>query len=137
MPTFTTANALVRNCGHSTVPMGVLIAATGVQTAPAGTAIGDVIEMVPVPKGATVVDVKLHASAGTSLLTISVGDAGVPARYISALDAAAAVVASANNAAGNPVGYAYPANDTVDMVLAGAGATATHVYTMVVTYVMS
>ena len=140
MPTFQTTEAAARDCGGSNVPAGMVIAVKGIWTVPAGTVATDVIEMVPVPAGATMLDVVVQASGGTTSLSLDVGDAVDPDRFIDGLTNTAAVISSVGSGgavASVPVGFTYTEDDTIDITLVGAGATEDQVYTMVATYVMS
>lgn len=76
-------------------------------------AANDVLEMVPVPKGAMILDVQLVNPALASSSTLNVGDAADPDRYFAALSASAAGShASANAGAATAHGVVYP-EDTV------------------------
>ena len=126
--------------GASNVPKGMAISVVGKYTVPAsgGPVSGDKVEMVNVPAGAQVVDIKVRASGGTTALTVAVGDDVDPDRYIAATaNTAAALVNLAvnGNAAAPGLGFEYTADDTIDITFAGATPTATHEYTMVATYV--
>jgi hypothetical protein len=87
----------------------------------AGEAAASVVQMVKVPNGATVLDlILMHAALGSSV-TLSVGDAGSAARYISAVDANSSPGVKRPTA---PVDtYTYTADDTIDLTTGGAAAT--------------
>lgn len=124
----------------SNVPAGMVLSAIGTYIVPTGgLSADDVIEMVPIPEGAQILDIVLHADNGTASLVIDVGDGDDVDRYLDGVDGSAAVIASLSadgDVAASPVGHTYSADDTIDITLLAAGATATHVYTMTVTYVM-
>ena len=130
-----TSAVVAKNIGCSNTPKGALLAAVGSYTVPAsgGPGIGEKVEMVPVPKGAKIMEIILQATNGTTNMTVSVGDGTTPARFISALANAAAIFS--RMALG--LGYEYPADDTIDITFGVAAPTATGVYTMVVLYTMA
>lgn len=89
-------------------------------TIPTGTAAGAVVELVPLPPRARVVDVV--AGALGSAATFAVGDGVDPARYITSAAVAAGAVTRMNAATG--FGFSYVAGDTVDIVFAPGPAAA-------------
>lgn len=100
------------------ISAGVVYEVTTVLTLPNDAVDTNVFQMVPVPKGARVVEV--IASALAQAATIAVGDGDDPDRYIASASVAAAAVTRLNKAVG--MGYRYTANDTIDITL---GATPT------------
>lgn len=105
-------------------------------TTTATIATGDVFEMVPVPKGATVIDflVSARTSPGTTV-PLNVGDGGSTARYLSAA-AWGGSTSVFRPLAGATRQYTYTADDTIDLVLGtvSAGASAGVVIDMTVVY---
>lgn len=102
--------------GNMTVTLrGVKAVATGDLT------LNNVIRMVKVPKGFVVSDVTLISTDldtdGTPAITLSVGDGGATARYISASTAGQAG-GLARATAG--LGYQYTTDDTIDVLVAAA-----------------
>ena len=96
---------------------------------------GDVIQMVPVPKGAQIVDVEtlFTPGAGGPVLTWSVGDGNSTQRYNTSVSAA--VATQLRSVAG--LGYSYSADDTIDIVVGAVGsATAAGSIRLTVTYSM-
>lgn len=96
---------------------------------------GDVVQMVKIPDGARILDVKVKADNGNAL--ISVGDGGDSGRFISTATVSASM-ASLNVPGG--LGYQYdvsdgaiPQSDTIDITVANSGA-ASATFTLVVTY---
>lgn len=91
----------------------------------AALVINDVIEMIKVPKGARIIDGWLSASdldTGTPAITLHVGDGGVTSRFItSSVAGQAGTLTRFTNVGG--FGYIYPANDTIDVLVAVAPAT--------------
>lgn len=76
----------------------------------------DVVQMVKVPLGAAIIDVKVSGDgAGTITGTITVGDGNDPNRYITATSASGAMAAQSINSAAGGVGYEYTATDTIDV----------------------
>lgn len=106
----------------------------------AALVINDRIRMVKVPKGATVIGAMLGAddldTNGAPTITLDVGDDGTSDRFIAAstIGQTGAAPASAIVKAG--FGYAYPADDTIDILVKAAPATgaATGTLRLAVTY---
>lgn len=79
----------------------------------------DVVEMVKIPLGATVMDCILETgSLGTSV-TCAVGDETDPNRYIAAADHSSAALTRRNQTDKVGVPTTYAVEDTIDIVLAG------------------
>ena len=118
---------------------GIVIAQVGTYTASGSESAADTVQMVMVPKGAQIIEVKLMADNGTATTNINVGDGSDTDRYLMDVQADAAFAIGMDGAKGGTAGagYAYTADDTVDMLLDTAGLTATHVYKMTVVYVMT
>lgn len=103
---------------------------------------GDVVQMVPVPKGAVVLDVTFAVTGGhgaTSNLAFTVGDGNSTTRYSTSQSGAAAVGGGffwrMNNAAG--LGYSYSAEDTIDLIPGTIGSmSAQMTVRLTVTYAM-
>jgi len=122
-------------------PAGITLSQVATYTVPAGGSpgIGDLCEMVPVAKGAKILEVTIASSDTTASLTLDVGDATTVDKYLDAVDGSAAFIASltgAGDAANDGVGYEYTAADTIDITFNVAAPTAGNIYTMTVTYVM-
>lgn len=114
--------------------------------APNGTGLsaGDVLQMVKIPAGATILDLKLFGGGGGGAYTVSVGDGNSVARFLSATTFASAgqvysiyqnvpqiVTATANGA------YQYSADDTIDItVVSVLTATLAGIFTLNVSYAM-
>ena len=123
-----------------------IVSRTKTHTNTVAYVVNDVIEMIKIPKGATVLDVKLASDDidGGSNLTLSVGDGSVVDRYIkdSTVGQAGGVAvygSGVSGAMGNAVnlGYTYTADDTIDVKVTTAPAsdgigsiTLTVLYTM-------
>jgi hypothetical protein len=110
--------------------------AIGRLTVGTGLAAADILEMVPVPKGARITDISIHASASLGgTLTASIGDGAAAARFAAA--AAFGQGAAGLNRLSAGLGHQYTANDTVDIVVATAATPTTGtVVTCVVEYIM-
>lgn len=82
---------------------------------------GDVVQMIPIPKGALILDVQLLPSLGGVTFAANVGDGNSGTRFIVSATANAVV---ARNTTG--LGYSYSADDTIDvtMVTIGSGSAA-------------
>lgn len=110
-----------------------VIARSAVFTKTAAESAGDVIQMVPIPKGAQVHDVNLTFTLGGGATTINVGDGNSTGRYAASLSTNIAVVQRAN--AG--IGYSYSTDDTIDIVIGTAtSASAVGSYRLTVFYSM-
>lgn len=84
----------------------------------------DVIEMVKIPAGATVLDVILSSSASVgSTGNLAVGDGGDTDRFITSTAFTAAAFARMNSHAGH--GHRYTADDTIDILAASIATPAT------------
>lgn len=79
----------------------------------------DVVQMVKVPLGAAIIDVKVSGDgAGTIVGTVSVGDGSDPDRFITATSASGAMAVQGINSAAGGCGYEYTAADTIDVTFA-------------------
>lgn len=125
MATYTTT----KTSSTSVVPSRAGVAETHAwetYTVPTGLVLNDIIQMVKIPAGATVLDVKLSSTAtdtgSVPALRLEVGDGDDPNRYITASDiGVAGGIAVLNAQAGHC--YAYAAEDTIDIKV----STAAHV----------
>lgn len=97
-----------------------------------GSAAGDVIQMLPVAKGTTVLELILTSedldSNGAPAIVLTVGDGDDPDRYIDDTTVAQAggVVRNGQGvaaAAVDGIHYTYTADDTIDIVIGTAAAT--------------
>ena len=91
-----------------------LVAVTCQYSIDASLSVGDVIQMVKVPKNATPVYVAL-SGATTAVGTIKVGDGISAARYITNYAVSAGAVQSGINTAYVP--YTYSVDDTIDVTV--------------------
>lgn len=82
-----------------------------------------VIQMVPVPRGASINEVKLTIdAAGSATYILNVGDGTTNNRFITVSTASVgSATVRMNNPAGD--GYSYSADDTIDITMGGAGTT--------------
>lgn len=92
------------------------VTVVGTYTVSANLATNDVLQMVKVPSGATIVDLTYATNAQIAATTTGVvGDGNSTGRFISSADrGAAAIMTRLNVPAG--VGYTYTADDTIDVV---------------------
>lgn len=80
---------------------------------------GDVIQMIPVAKGAVLLDLNVLASSPAGLsLTLAVGDGNNTSRY--AVSQSANASTSTVFRAGAGIGYSYSAEDTIDIKITTA-----------------
>jgi len=108
-----------------------------------GTALvaNDILQMVPVPRGAKITDISIQASGSLgSTLTAEIGDGSLTNRFQSAAafgQGAAGLNRMTAGSAGTALGYQYTVNDTVDIKIATAAAGTTgQTVTCVVEYIM-
>lgn len=121
-----------------TIPIGSILTSAGVTKLSSG----DVIELVKVPAGATILDIRLNASiidgagATTAALSWSIGDGNDSARYLAsyAVNGTANGVVSLRTSAdcvsntwsglaiAKGIGYKYTSEDTIDALITGAPA---------------
>lgn len=80
---------------------------------------GDIIQMVPVPRGALILDVQtlFIPGAGGPVLTWTVGDGNSGARFQTSVSVSSVV---SRNTGGN--GYSYSADDTIDITVGAVGS---------------
>ncbi len=80
---------------------------------------GDVIQMVPVPKGAQIAGlvVQYALATGAAITQGSIGDGGSAARYMGTLSASLAGVVTYMTSG---LGYSYSVDDTIDIVVGTA-----------------
>ena len=110
-----------------------VIARTALYTFAAAQSAGDIIQMVPVPKGAHIHDVIAnYGGLGGGALTTTVGDGNSATRYNGSVSTNLANVVRAT--AG--LGYSYSAEDTIDMVV-GTATSATAGVTVRLTVIYS
>lgn len=111
---------------------------TGTYTLTAALALNDVIQMVKIPSGATVLDTILSCNdldtGGAPTITLSVGDGGSTARYLSA-STIGQTGGLAHTATHGGHGYAYTADDTIDVLVAAAPATGATTGTVALTVI--
>ena len=97
----------------------------------------DVLQMIPVQTGTTVLDVKVSGTndGGAIVCGLSVGDGNDPNRFITVSSASAAVPVIGINSAAGGLDYTYTADDTIDItfdsVSVGSG-TATEILLSVI-----
>jgi len=96
---------------------GVVLCRSGSYTATAELATGAVIQMVPVPKGAKIIEINgtvVGAASGTS---IDVGDGGNDDRYIDGFSQGSlgSIFSWSDDGVYGGVGYTYSTADTIDV----------------------
>lgn len=90
-----------------------MVVRSAVYTFGANQSAGDIIQMVPVPKGCQIADVKVQVdakAAGGDFVLNGVGDGNNTARFISTSASGSAVAAITSG-----LGYSYSADDTIDI----------------------
>lgn len=141
MATFT-ANAAAATVGAKhPVNAGQPITVYGEYTMLAAPANGDVFQMVRVPSGARIVNMSLTSTDidtdGAPTATLSVGDGSSTARFISASTIGQAGGIANGISVFGGFGYAYTAEDTIDVIIPTGPATgAIGTLKLAVTYVM-
>lgn len=88
----------------------------------AAVAQAEVIEMIQMFRGETVYEVVLDFDNLSANTSVSVGDGGSAARYIGTTTTTSAGIARITTAADVGRGYAYTADDTIDVTVVGSGA---------------
>lgn len=119
------SNKIAAKAPARDLPSGVL-AVVGTYALSAALALNDVIQMVTVPAGATILNVILATTDldtnGTPTIALTVGDGSDADRFITASTVGqAGGVANLNASTG--AGYKYSATDTVDVTVATGPAT--------------
>jgi len=116
-----------------TVPATIVLSRTGLYTAAAALAANSVIQLVPIPVGAQILDIIVQCTALGSGRTLDIGDGGDIDRFFDGLPAEYALLSrfgcemggAAANTAGNvthgasALGYEYTVNDTIDVKVLG------------------
>jgi hypothetical protein len=105
--------ALESDCGNLQGVIGYLPLTTTVAS-------GEVIQMVKVPLGATVIDCILETGALGTSVTCAVGDDDDTNRYITATDHSAAALTRRKQTDKVGVPYTYATEHTIDVLIAGA-----------------
>lgn len=79
-----------------------------------------VIQMVPIPEGARILDIRFYATLNGAGRTMDVGDGNLVDRYFDGLDASAAIQANPSDMdAAYLAPYIYTADDTIDVKILG------------------
>jgi hypothetical protein len=111
---------------YSRPAAGIPLVAFGTYTLTAALAINDVIQMVKVPAGAKIVGITLATTdldtGGSPTITLDVGDDGDADRFVAASTIGQAGGAT-NDILFSGYGYAYTAENTVDVLVKAAPAT--------------
>lgn len=140
MATFTTSACQTSSSGFFLSPPKYiengLIARSAAYTFTAAQSAGDVIQMIPVPKGAQVIDVRATPSnMGGVNFTFGIGDGGSTTRYANSLSTSANGAVAMLSVPG--VGYSYSVDDTVDIIMQTAtSASAAGTIRLTVLYTM-
>ena len=93
---------------------------------------GDTLEMIPIPKGAKIVDMNFACddATATGCSGVEIGDGGSRARFFNALTIGTPLAVNlAGDGVPGSIGYEYPSEDTIDIVIndqRGAAATASN-----------
>lgn len=102
------------------------VTVTATHTLSAALALGDVIQMVKVPGGATILGVTLSCTdldtGGSPAIVLGVGDGASTARFIASSTVGQAGGVATLNAHGGH-GYTYADDDTIDVLVATGPAT--------------
>lgn len=127
MATLTAATARTGTPARTAGLNGQPVTVYGEYSLLAALALNDVIQMVRVPNGARVIDVLLAAADldtnGVPTITLSVGDGGATARYVSASTIGQAGGIANGISVSTGFGYVYAAEDTIDVLVAAGPAT--------------
>jgi hypothetical protein len=108
-----------------------VVARSALFTKTAAESAGDVIQMVPIPRGAQILELNLTFGLGGGATTINVGDGNSTGRFAASMSTNVATVQRAT--AG--LGYSYSADDTIDIVIGTAtSASAVGTYRLTVFY---
>ena len=133
-----------------TVPATIVLSRTGTYTATAALDANSVIQLVPIPLGAQILDIIVQCTALGAGRTLDIGDDGDIDRFFDGLSGVTAAISRFGsqmggvtvNTAGNVVhgasalGYEYTADNTIDAKVLGDTFPAAAVITMTVLYKM-
>lgn len=109
-----------------------VVARSAVFTFTAAQSVGDVIQMVPVPKGAMIIDAVVAPNIGGANFTFGLGDGNSVSRFGASLSTSGATAMVRANAGS---GYSYSADDTIDIQIQTAtSASAAGSIRLTVTY---
>lgn len=106
-------------------------------------AVNDIVQMIPVPDGAMIIDVMLRSDAGTSGGTLDVGIGGDADKFIDGVVITAAVQCNLYGSnSGNAIvtggaGYIFTADDTIDITVLSQVLAVGKTFDLHVTYKMT
>lgn len=125
MATFTASSAQTNASGFFLNPPRYIengvVARSAAYTFTAAQSAGDVIQMVPIPRGAMVIDVVMSMSnMGGANFTYGVGDGNATTRYLNSMSTSANGQVTRPFIAGG--GYSYSTDDTIDVIMQTAGS---------------
>lgn len=128
-----TAVAAARACGDANWPKGIVLCVKEDYVVPAsGPGIGDKVEVVPIPEGATLLGANISSDAGVASLALSLGDGTTADKYINSADAIAAMDAPMEAGFNEVVA----ADFSLWLTFEVAAPTAAQVYTVAAWYTM-
>lgn len=136
MATFTASSCQTSASGFFLNPPRYIengvVARSAVYTFTAAQSAGDVIQMVPIPRGAMFIDAIVAPNIGGANFTFGIGDGGSAGRFGNSLSTSGATALVRANA-GN--GYSYSVDDTIDITIQTAtSASAAGTVRLTVTY---
>jgi hypothetical protein len=126
---------LAKDIGDANYPKGVVLSVKAEHTIgeDGDPGIGETLEMLPLPKGAELIDFTLEATGGTTNMTVAVGDGTTADKFLVATANAAAVQLRMGKGFGTP----FAAAGSLFLTFGTAAPTAADVYTMVAQYRMT
>jgi hypothetical protein len=128
-----TSKAAARDCGDANFPKGVVLCAKADYTVPAtGPGIGEKVEMVPIPEGATLLGANVSSDGGVASMTVALGDGTTADKYLAATACTAAMSAAADSGLNEVVG----ADASIWVTFGTAAPTEGQVYTVAAYYTM-
>jgi len=118
-------------------PAGVVLSRTETYTETAARDANSIVQMIPIPKYAQILDIHVYIADSGDGRTCDIGDGGDPDRFFDGLDPSSAAIRKTLVADGVPIApYEYTADDTIDVKWLGDTLEEGQVITMTVFYRM-
>ncbi len=120
-------------------PAGMVLCRTETYTVDGASDANSVVQMIPVPKGAQILDIQVYIADAGAGRTCDIGDADTVDRYFDGLDVSSGPLRKSLVADGDAAyiaPYEYEADDTIDVKWLGDTLEDDQVITMTVFYTM-
>ena len=121
------------------VPAGITLSRTETYTADGASDANSVVQMIPIPKYAQIIDLQVFIADAGAARTCDIGDADLVDRYFDGLDVASGPIRKSLVADGDAAyiaPYEYTADDTIDVKWIGDTLEDGQIITLTVSYTM-